>query len=141
MRVKKSVCVLATVAMLVGTFSIPCLAHGTTIEQYTSTMEEDEAVPAVAQWALLPTTSGAISVPAGTYVPGASAYYVRLAQACLNAVGYNCGSADGIYGTKTKNAIINFQRAKGISADGIVGQDTWNTLQIELHFLGTVAVF
>lgn len=35
---------------------------------------------------------------------------------------------DGIYGTKTKNAVAAFQKAKGLSVDGICGPKTWSAL-------------
>ena len=34
-------------------------------------------------------------------------------------------SADGIFGNGTKQAVINYQRSKGLVADGIVGRNTW----------------
>ena len=46
----------------------------------------------------------------------------------LNALGYNCGAVDGIFGTKTKNAVISFQKAKGLDADGEVGPNTYEKL-------------
>lgn len=36
--------------------------------------------------------------------------------------------ADGNFGTSTHNAVIKFQNAKNISADGIVGVQTWSKL-------------
>ena len=54
--------------------------------------------------------------------------YVRRLQERLNALGYNAGSVDGIFGAGTRNAVIAFQRAKGLVADGIVGQATWKAL-------------
>ena len=36
--------------------------------------------------------------------------------------------ADGIFGTGTRNAVIVFQRSKGLVADGIVGPRTWVAL-------------
>ena len=65
-------------------------------------------------------------------VPGASSYYVRLLQACLNYLGYNSGSADGIYGTKTKSAIKSFQRNNGLTVDGIAGEMTWRYIDIRV---------
>jgi peptidoglycan hydrolase-like protein with peptidoglycan-binding domain len=53
---------------------------------------------------------------------------VRAVQNKLNSLGYNAGSADGYFGNNTKNAVQSFQRARGLSADGIVGPDTWNKL-------------
>ena len=37
-------------------------------------------------------------------------------------------TTDGIFGNGTKQAVINYQRSKGLSADGIVGQNTWRKL-------------
>lgn len=37
--------------------------------------------------------------------------------------------ADGIFGPKTRDAVIAFQRYYGLTPDGIVGRDTWNMLQ------------
>ena len=37
-------------------------------------------------------------------------------------------TVDGIFGSGTKQAVINYQRSKGLSADGIVGQNTWRKL-------------
>jgi cell wall-associated NlpC family hydrolase len=54
---------------------------------------------------------------------------VRVLQAVLNNKGYNCGLADGVFGLKTKQAVMAFQRAQGLVADGIVGQKTWSHLQ------------
>ena len=37
-------------------------------------------------------------------------------------------TTDGIFGNGTKQAVINYQRSKRLSADGIVGQNTWRKL-------------
>ena len=37
-------------------------------------------------------------------------------------------TADGVFGPKTKTAVITFQKANGLVADGIVGQKTWAVL-------------
>lgn len=83
-------------------------------------------------WAIIPTTSGNISVPSTATVPGAGSYYVRLLQACLKSLGYNPGTIDGIYGTNTKNAIIRFQKNNSLSADGIAGENTWRYIDIRV---------
>lgn len=49
-------------------------------------------------------------------------------QSILNARGYNCGKPDGEFGNNTKSAVIRFQRAKGLLADGECGGDTWGKL-------------
>ena len=53
---------------------------------------------------------------------------VRRLQELLNALGYDCGSVDGIFGSKTKAAVLAFQKANGLGADGIVGPLTWAKL-------------
>ena len=49
-------------------------------------------------------------------------------QTALNAAGFDCGKADGIFGKNTKKAVEAFQKAKGLSVDGIVGRNTWTAL-------------
>ncbi|WP_300887411.1 peptidoglycan-binding protein [uncultured Clostridium sp.] len=53
---------------------------------------------------------------------------VRAVQNKLNSLGYVAGTADGYFGNMTREAVINFQSAKGLSADGEVGPNTWNIL-------------
>lgn len=45
-------------------------------------------------------------------------------QRALKNAGYYQGPIDGKIGPKTKEAIIKFQKAKGLKADGIVGKRT-----------------
>ena len=54
--------------------------------------------------------------------------YVKKLQSRLNELGYDCGLVDGDFGTGTKNAVIRYQRDKGLIADGVVGQQTWGAL-------------
>lgn len=53
---------------------------------------------------------------------------VKVLQSRLNAVGYACGSVDGIFGIRTQTAVIAFQAENGLIKDGIVGQKTWAEL-------------
>lgn len=41
-------------------------------------------------------------------------------QEKLNAQGYDCGTADGIFGANTKKAVMAWQEAMGVESDGIV---------------------
>lgn len=59
---------------------------------------------------------------------GAKGEITRLLQEKLNSLGYNCGKVDGVFGGKTKSAVINFQKAYKLEADGIVGSKTWKKL-------------
>ena len=57
--------------------------------------------------------------------------YVQELQEMLNALGYDCGTPDGDYGTQTCFGVQNFQNDHDLSADRIVGQITWKTVFIE----------
>ena len=59
---------------------------------------------------------------------GSKGELVELVQQMLNENGYNCGTADGIFGTNTEKAVEKYQRAKGLSVDGIVGNNTYAKL-------------
>lgn len=50
-------------------------------------------------------------------------------QAALKAAGFYTGNIDGKMGPKTKRAIVEFQKAKGLKADGKVGPRTWAELE------------
>ena len=55
---------------------------------------------------------------------GSTGNEVKQIQTKLKSLGFYNGSVDGIYGTKTKNAVTAFQRSCGITADGIAGSQT-----------------
>ncbi len=52
---------------------------------------------------------------------------VKSAQTHLTAKGYPL-TADGEFGSKTQSATKSFQQAHGLSADGIIGPNTWAKL-------------
>ena len=54
---------------------------------------------------------------------GSSGTSVQILQQALQI------QADGIFGSKTEEAVKAFQRRNGLIADGIVGQKTWEKLQ------------
>lgn len=60
---------------------------------------------------------------------GAKSAEVKELQILLGKAGYDCGGADGDFGSKTKNAVIQFQKANGLTADGVVGAATWAKLE------------
>ena len=57
---------------------------------------------------------------------------VKTVQQKLIRWGYLKGSADGIFGAKTKAAVIAFQKKNGLTADGIIGTHTAQALGISL---------
>ena len=63
-----------------------------------------------------------------TVAIGDSGDAVTTLQTELNALGYDCGEADGFFGQNTHDAVIAFQAANGLTADGVVGAQTWGAL-------------
>jgi N-acetylmuramoyl-L-alanine amidase len=66
----------------------------------------------------------ALPARAATYRQGSRGGEVRTIQTKLKRWGYYTGSVDGVYGTKTVEAVKHFQRQNGLPADGICGQKT-----------------
>jgi peptidoglycan hydrolase-like protein with peptidoglycan-binding domain len=58
---------------------------------------------------------------------GSSGSDVTLCQERLNIQGFDC-SVDGSFGPATDAKVRDFQKASGLSVDGIVGQGTWSKL-------------
>lgn len=61
---------------------------------------------------------------------GSTGDEVVAVQTKLRELGYYKGNIDGIYGSGTKSAVTNFQKANGLSADGIAGSKTLAALGI-----------
>jgi peptidoglycan hydrolase-like protein with peptidoglycan-binding domain len=70
---------------------------------------------------------GSASWPALTVLAqqGDSGSKVRAVQSQLVESGYAV-TVDGVFGSGTTSAVRSFQSAKGLGADGIVGDNTWS---------------
>lgn len=55
---------------------------------------------------------------------------VKQIQTKLKSWGYYDGDVDGVYGSKTFEAVKSFQRKNGLTVDGIAGEKTLNALGI-----------
>ena len=60
---------------------------------------------------------------------GSVSTYVLIAQDDLNTLGYTTGGLDGIFGSRTEEAVRRYQSRVGLGVDGIVGCNTWRSLQ------------
>ena len=63
-----------------------------------------------------------------TLKKGAQGNITKLLQEKLVKLGYSTNGVDGIFGSGTYSAVRDFQKTRGLSADGIVGQNTWRKL-------------
>lgn len=90
-------------------------------EEIASGLLDDEEIE-------LPAVRYDISLPEIEY--GAAGELVRAVQALLILRKCPCGvdGADGDFGPATRQAVINYQIAHGLDADGIVGRETFNSL-------------
>lgn len=66
--------------------------------------------------------------PYPTLYRGSQGACVKLAQQRLQIHGFNPGPIDGMFGPQTEAAVKSFQRAKGLSVDGVIGSKTWSAL-------------
>lgn len=67
---------------------------------------------------------------------GSRGPYVCIAQDSLTYLGFNTNGLDGVFGNNTRNATIDYQNSRGLTADGIIGPITWNRLMSEVVGMG-----
>lgn len=80
-----------------------------------------------------PPAAGGVTLPEGvTLRPGDSGESVEAIQQALTQLGYDPGTIDGAYGPATQEAVIAFQQAAEITADGVVGPETLAALAAAL---------
>lgn len=68
--------------------------------------------------------------------PGAAGPQVADVQRRLLALGFGSDDEPGRYGDGTVAAVRAFQRARGLSSNGIVGEETWNAIVEAGYTLG-----
>jgi peptidoglycan hydrolase-like protein with peptidoglycan-binding domain len=74
-----------------------------------------------------------VSVPKGQPIgPQSSAEKVAELQTVLIALGFKIGEPDGVYGAKTRRAVVRFQKNHNLQADGLVGARTARAMNEEL---------
>ena len=74
------------------------------------------------------TSSSASTVSSGTLIRGSTGSSVSQLQTALKTLGYYNGVIDGNFGSGTLSAVLAFQRASGLKADGKAGIQTQSKL-------------
>jgi sulfite reductase alpha subunit-like flavoprotein len=74
-------------------------------------------------------TTPLVVAPSQPLKPGDTGKQVKILQRALNALDFKVGKPDGVYGPNTQSAVEQFQSSKGLTTDGIVGQQTLTALQ------------
>jgi len=73
-----------------------------------------------------------VTAPTVALKPGDTGAQVKDLQRSLASLGYAPGKIDGVYGTKTTDAVKSFQKAEGLVEDGVVGPKTLAALQAKV---------
>ncbi len=73
--------------------------------------------------------SGGVSVSSARSLTIPSKQKTVQIQNALRKAGFFTGKATGFYGNRTRLGVRNFQKSKGLVADGIVGAKTWKILK------------
>ena len=78
-----------------------------------------------ATWKAINKSSSGIQAGVGAK----TAAQVKQLQQALIGLGFLTGKADGVYGSKTREAVRSFQKAYGLGTDGSAGPDTMTALK------------
>jgi spore cortex-lytic enzyme len=76
--------------------------------------------------------SSNVSASGKNIVKGDTAVNIKAVQTVLKKWGYYTGAVDGVFGPKTRAAVISFQKKNGLTADGIVGSRTEAAMGLNL---------
>lgn len=102
------------------------------LNQTNSALGQSSRSPAKSPTPAASTTPSQPSANRATDKPflklGSQGTEVTEVQALLKLLGYYTGAINGVYEESTANAVFQFQKAAGLSPDGIVGTDTWSRL-------------
>lgn len=71
---------------------------------------------------------GTVTIEIDVLRKGDKGNQVKTLQRLLFAMGYYSEKVDGDFGVKTNAAVKGYQKAKGLTVDGIVGKNTWSKL-------------
>lgn len=107
------------------------------VEEIPATAEpkpesEQESEPEQEPAAIIPTMTKIGNRTLKRTSPNMKGDDVHELQTVLNALGYDCGTVDGIFGKNTEKGVKAFQKACGIEVDGIFGKESRASLNAVL---------
>ena len=100
-----------------------------TSSTYVNTLVSTVTKYDLQKWDSMLDTSTAPQTAKPTLKKGSRGEAVKTWQLFLHIHGYNCGDADGIFGSKTDKAVREWQRDHNLVADGIIGPNTWAAME------------
>lgn len=131
---KKTISVLLLVVMIASMLCVPVFA--TNGEQNPASHEGTSVVRAVRTIYIYGAPYPIEDTAYVGYNYFTTGYLVEVVQRAMNRLNVlhpaaNCyaGTVDSIFGQNTWQAVYNFQVWRGLSADGIVGPNTWDNIE------------
>ncbi|MFD0376477.1 peptidoglycan-binding protein [Streptomyces sp. NPDC127112] len=121
---------LVAVAVLTLTASAYQNAQGDARTTETGTLLAQTPPPAPLKTSVHRPRSGTRAWP--LVKTGAEGETVAAIQLLLTAHGYNT-AVDAVFGPATTSHVISYQRDRSLTADGVVGPDTWHALIINVR--------
>lgn len=106
----------------------PIVVLPSTEPQTTSTSGPIISLPSMSVTTPMPSTPSPTPTVSTVLKLGAKGQEVRNLQSKLKTLGYYKGSVDGDFGEGTKDAVVAFQKANGLNADGVAGEKTLQKL-------------
>jgi len=110
------------------------MAQGAMAPQTVDTLVTTEPARDIAAEAIPPTAAPQIAAQPAPAVKADMAARNKDIQKALKNAGFYTGAIDGKIGPRTKNAIMEFQKAKALKIDGKVGPKTW--VELEKYLVG-----
>ena len=101
--------------------------HSTTLNKKWEVWGVPACVDAIGE--LSPVETGKDEPKMAILKKGSRGAAVKELQTLLNAHGFDCGTADGIFGDKTEKAVRACQATYGLTVDGVAGVKTLAVLQ------------
>jgi hypothetical protein len=124
---------IAIIAIAVLAIIIAILAAAGVFSSDSTPTTPSISTPTTVSTPTTTATTPTITAPHQTMQLNDTGPQVVLLQRELIHLGYLQPPADGIYGSGTLDAVKAFQTDNGLSADGIVGQDTLTALQAQAN--------
>jgi peptidoglycan hydrolase-like protein with peptidoglycan-binding domain len=134
-KLTTAACRTLAICVLALAFPASTLGAGSGPAQPTSSASTSRASGAPARVAHARLEHSVLSLGSG-YSSASGSPAVRVLQRDLGAEGYPPGSIDGLYGPRTRHAVVAFQAAHGLPADAVVGPRTWAALNEPVPVLG-----
>lgn len=125
--------VALVVLVLIGLAAAGVFTGGSPKSPPTAVTETTGQTTTTAATTPKPPAHVTLPLPTGPLKPGDTGTQVKRLQRALASLGYSSGKVDGDYGPATVGAVQRFQKAKKLTADGVLGPKTLAALRTALR--------